>query len=192
MLNTILRKWWLILLQGILMIVLSYFIFDNPAAVLAGISLWFGIIVIMIGITGIAGWMVTPSSGRETFSLIWSVLTALFGLLMLMNMFATMKTLTIIFGIWMMVTGYNLFTSGWPRRQDGWMGWLLVIVGILSALAGIMMITNIGAGAIGISTLLGFQVLLAGIALVLFAFVKKTVVTKVGERVEEFKSRLGS
>ena len=82
MLNTILRKWWLILLQGILMIVLSYFIFDNPAAVLAGISLWFGIIVIMIGITGIAGWMVTPSSGRETFSLIWSVLTALFGLLM--------------------------------------------------------------------------------------------------------------
>ena len=174
------------------MIILSYFIFDNPAAVLAGISLWFGIIVIMIGLMGIVGWMVTPSNDRETVSLIWSVLTALFGLLMLMNMFATMKTLTIIFGIWMLVTGYNLFTSGWPRRQNGWMGWLLVIVGTLSAIAGIMMITNIGAGAIGVSTLLGFQVLLAGIALVLFAFVKKAVVNKVGERVEEFKSRLGS
>lgn len=192
MLQTMLKKWWLILIQGILMIILSYFIFDNPAAVLAGISLWFGIIVIMIGLMGIVGWMVTPSKDRETISLIWSLLTGLFGLLMLMNMFATMKTLTIIFGIWMLVTGYNLFTSGWPRRQDGWMGWLLVIVGILSALAGIMMITNIGAAAIGISTLLGFQVLIAGIALVLLALVKKTVVSNVGERVEELKSRLGS
>lgn len=191
MLKTVFRKWWLILLQGILMIVLSYFIFDNPVAVLAGISLWFGIVVILIGLTGIVVWMITPSADRETVSLIWSLATALFGLLMLMNMFATMKTLTIIFGIWMLVTAYHLFTTGWQLRQDGWLGWLLVIAGILSAIAGFMMITNIGAGAIGISALLGFQVLLAGIAMVLFAFVKKAIVNKIGGRIEELKSRAG-
>lgn len=192
MLQMVFRKWWLILLQGILMIVLSYFIFDNPVAVLAGISLWFGIVVILIGLTGIVVWMITPAADRETVSLIWSLATALLGLLMLMNMFATMKTLTIIFGIWMLVTAYHLLTTGWQLRQDGWLGWLLVIVGILSAIAGIMMITNIGAGAIGISTLLGFQVLLAGIAMVLFAFVKKAIVNKIGGRIEELKTRTGS
>ncbi|MEP7128452.1 MAG: hypothetical protein ABI729_06275 [Chitinophagales bacterium] len=54
------------------------------------------------------------------------------------------------------------------------------------------MISNIGAGAIGISTLLGFQVLLSGIVMVILAFVKKAVVNKVTGKVEALKSRLGS
>lgn len=191
MLQTMLKKWWLILLQGILMIILSIFIFNNPVAVLAGISLWFGVIVLFVGVAGVIGWAVASKEERESVSLIWSILTALFGLLMLMNVFATMKAVTIIFGIWLLVTGYHILTSGWSRREDGWMGWLMVIVGVLSMIAGLMMIMNIGTGAVGVSTLLGVSVLLAGIALVLLAFVKKAVVNKIEGKVEELKSRLG-
>ncbi|MGB3074181.1 MAG: DUF308 domain-containing protein [Chitinophagales bacterium] len=192
MLHTMLKKWWLILVQGILMIILSIFIFNNADAVLAGISIWFGVIVLLTGVVGVISWLASTTSERETGSLIWSLLTGLFGVLMLMHLFATMKMLTIIFGIWMLLTGYNLFSSGWPIRNEGWLGWLLVIVGILSFIAGVVMITNIGAGAIGISALLGFQVLLSGIVMVILAFVKKAVVNKITGKVEELKSRMGS
>jgi uncharacterized membrane protein HdeD (DUF308 family) len=54
--------------------------------------------------------------------------------------------------------------------------------------AGIMMIFNVGLGAVGISTLLGIQVLLTGTALVLFSFAKKALMGKVRDKVDSFKS----
>ena len=108
-------------------------------------------------------------------SLFWSILTAAFGLLMLMNLFATMKTLTVIFGLWMLLTGLLLLQSGWVLKNKNSLGWVMVAVGVLSIAAAIMMVFHIGTGAVGISALLGLQVLLTGIAQVLLSFAKKAV-----------------
>ena len=54
----------------------------------------------------------------------------------------------------------------------------MVIAGILSVVAAVMIIFNIGTGAVAISTLFGLQVLLTGIALVLLSFAKKMVVNR--------------
>lgn len=190
MLQLLLKKWWAILLQGILMILLSFFIFRNPAAVLAGVSLWAGIIVLLVGVTGIIGWLMAAKNDRSTAGIIWSLLTVLLGILMLIHLLATMKAVTIVFGAWMLVTGYNLIANGWPRRNDGWMGWLMVVVGLLSLILSIIVIFNLGSGASVLSTLLGFEVLLAGIALIMLAFVKKAVVNKIDDKIDELKSRM--
>ena len=52
-----------------------------------------------------------------------------------------------------------------------------------------MIIFNIGTGAVGISTLLGLQVLLTGIALVLLSFAKKVVVGRVKGKIDSLRSR---
>jgi len=92
---------------------------------------------------------------------------------MLLHLLVTMKTLTVIFGLWMLITGLLLVQSGWSLRSRNSFGWIMVIAGVLSAVAAVMMVFNIGTGAVGISTLLGLQVLLTGIALVLLSFTKK-------------------
>jgi uncharacterized membrane protein HdeD (DUF308 family) len=56
MLKLLFRKWWVVLLQGILLIILSVYIFQNPVAVLTGISFWFGLVVLATGLLGIIGW----------------------------------------------------------------------------------------------------------------------------------------
>jgi uncharacterized membrane protein HdeD (DUF308 family) len=66
----------------------------------------------------------------------------------------------------------------------------MVIAGVLSAVAAVMMVFNIGTGAVGISTLLGLQVLLTGIALVLLALVKKMVAGRIKDKIESVKSGL--
>ena len=172
------RKWWVVLLQGILLIILSIYIFQNPVAVLTGISFWFGLVVLATGLLGIIAWLAADKPEREGMSLFWSILTAAFGLLMLLHLLVTMKTLTVIFGLWMLITGLLLVQSGWSLRSRNSFGWIMVIAGVLSAVAAVMMVFNIGTGAVGISTLLGLQVLLTGIALVLLSFTKKIV----GER----------
>jgi uncharacterized membrane protein HdeD (DUF308 family) len=107
---------------------------------------------------------------------------------MLLHLFATMKILTVIFGLWMLVTGLLLAQSGWSLKRENSFGWAMVIAGVLSAVAAVMMIFNVGTGAIGISTLFGLQVLLTGIVLVLLSFTKKVVAGRVKDKIESLKS----
>lgn len=190
MLQLLFRKWWVVLLQGILLIILSIYIFQNPVEVLAGISFWFGLLVLAAGVLGVIGWLAADEPEREGMSLFWSILTAALGLLMLLHLLATMKTLTVIFGLWMLITGLLLVQSGWSLKRENSFGWIMVIAGVLSAVAAVMMIFNIGTGAVGISTLFALQVLLTGIALVLLAFAKKVVGGRVKDKIETLKTRL--
>ena len=182
MLQQLFRKWWVVLLQGFLLIILSIYIFNNPDEVLKGISFWFGLIVLAAGLLGVIGWLAADKSEKENMSLLWSVITAAFGLLMLLKLGATMKTITVIFGLWVLVSGILLLKNGWSLKDENSFGWIMVIVGILSVVAAVMMIFNVGAGAIAIGTLLGLQVLLTGIALVLLAIAKKVLVGKVKDK----------
>ena len=100
----------------------------------------------------------------------------------------TMKTLTVIFGLWMLITGFLLVQSGWSLRSKNSFGWIMVIAGVLSAVAAVMMVFDIGTGAVGISTLLCLQVLLTGIALVLLSFTKKIVAGRIKDKIESLKS----
>ncbi len=182
MLQLLFRKWWVVLLQGVLLIILSIYIFQNPVDVLAGISLWCGLLVLGAGLLGILAWLAADKTEREGMSLFWSILTAAFGLLMILKLLATMKILTVIFGLWMLLTGLLLAQSGWSLKNRNSFGWAMIFAGILSAVAAVMMVFNIGTGAVGISTLLGLQVLLTGIALVLLSFAKKMVASRVRDK----------
>jgi uncharacterized membrane protein HdeD (DUF308 family) len=109
---------------------------------------------------------------------------------MLLKLLATMKILTVIFGLWMLLTGLLLVQSGWSLRSKNSFGWEMGIAGVLSSVAAVMMIFNVGTGAVGISTLFGLQVLLTGLVLVLLSFAKKVVADRVKDKIESLKSRL--
>lgn len=183
------KKWWVILIQGILLFILGIFIFKNPAEVLTGISLWFGILILLTGITGIFGWIFGGKETRETSSLIWSIISVIFGLFVLFNLLAAMKAITIIIGIWVLLTGFNLISSGWSLKSESGIGWFILIAGILAAIAGLSMIFNIGSGAEGIATILGLSVILSGIGLILLSFIKKAVAGKIEDKVKEIKAK---
>ncbi len=172
MLQPLFRKWWVVLAQGVLLILLSVFIFNNPTAVLAGISLWFGIIILAAGLLGIINLLINKKE-RESMSLVWSILTFIFGLVLLTHLVAAMATLSILFGLWILVSGILLIKYGWPLKAENQSGWIMVVIGVLSVLAAVLVIFNIAAGAVVISTLLGLQVLFTGISLVLLSFAKK-------------------
>lgn len=179
----IFRKWWVTLIQGVLMIIIGIFIFENPAEVLSGISLWFGLLTTVTGLAGVLGYIVTKNGKNEMPSLVWSVVTTVFGLLILMNLFAAMKAIAIIFGIWVIINGASLLSLGWPIRKGHIAGWLLTVAGAISVVAGIMMIFNTAAGAKGIALLLGLHVIVAGIALILFALAKKVLAARLKTKV---------
>ena len=106
-------------------------------------------------------------------------------------MLVAMKAVTIIFGLWVLLTGFNLSANGWSLKKESGMGWFLLIVGILGIVAGLMMIMNMGSGAAGIATILGLTVILTGIALILLSFAKKAIAGKVREKIGDLKAKIG-
>lgn len=184
------RKWWVTSLQGILLIILSVYLYQHPIAVLTGFSFWLGAAVLVTGLLGSVSWVATDKSDRDgAASLVWSMLTAAVGLLMLMNVLATMKMVTLIFGAWMLLTSVQLGRSGWSLRHHTTLGWITLGAGLLSAAAAIMMMFDIGAGALGISTLFALAVMLTGITLVLLSVAKKALGSKLRATLEPLIAR---
>lgn len=182
--SSILKKWWVLLLQGILLIILGIVVFSNPAEVLAGISLWFGIIILFTGAAGVISWLFGGKENREHVSMLWSLFSVLMGIFILMNLLVAMKAVTMVFGFWVLMTGMSLLSSGWGIKRETALGWVLVVIGILSGIAGLYMIFNIFSGAEGVSIILGLQCLLGGIGFIILALVKKMVTGKVREKLE--------
>jgi uncharacterized membrane protein HdeD (DUF308 family) len=187
--QTLLKKWWVILIQGILMILLAFLVMSNPISTLAGISFWISTLVILIGAFGVAWWFNSPREERETSTLIWSIVTVLVGILMTAKLNITMITLSVLFGIMLLANGYHLVKNGWESRAQGNQAWLVIVVGVLSIICGLMSVFNVSLGAVAISTLLGYQLLLAGIALIILAFMKKRVGSKLEKAAEQIRSK---
>ncbi|HJS55535.1 MAG TPA: DUF308 domain-containing protein, partial [Chitinophagaceae bacterium] len=81
-----------------------------------------------------------------------------------------------------LLSGIHLIRLGFALRKETSSGLFMLLIGILAALVAVATIFNIGTGAVAISVLLGLQVLLVGIALLIFSFVKKSVGQKIRNR----------
>src|SRR5678815_171132 len=97
----VIRPWWVAMIQGIALIILSIYVLNNPLNALKGISVWIGVLIFFTGIVGIISWLFADRGEREYTSLLWSLLTIVFGILMLTNLFASTRIIKILFGLWM-------------------------------------------------------------------------------------------
>lgn len=180
----------MILLQGILLIFLGIYLMIHPGEVLIGLSFWLGILVLGTGIAGVMEYFASGKEDREYDALGWSVVTILLGMLMLGKMLVTMKVVTVLFGIWMLATGALLVSNGWKLKEGYTIGWIILAVGVLSAIAGVMMLFDMGTAAVGISTLLGLHTILTGLGFILLALVKRAAVHRFKAKITSFRSGL--
>lgn len=176
------RKWWVILIQGILMIVLSIIIFNNPDAVLATLAFWLGVIVILTGLAGIIAWLSNTKEKRDIFSLIGSVAVLIIGILMVTKTGITMKAITLLFGLLVTAIGVILINGSWNEREKWSLWWIIASIGAIALILGIKSIFDVYSGAQSISIIIGISVLLSGIGLVILSFLKKKIAVVVDNR----------
>jgi uncharacterized membrane protein HdeD (DUF308 family) len=175
----IIRPWWVAMIQGITLIILSIYVFNNPLTALKGISVWIGVLIFFTGIVGIISWLFADRDARELSGLIWSLITFVFGILMLMHLFATTRMITILFGLWMVFLGLHFIESGLIFKKHQPFRWTTVIAGLICIFAAVVLIFNLGTGA-GATLFIGVQMLLGGIALIIISFARKEMANNLG------------
>jgi uncharacterized membrane protein HdeD (DUF308 family) len=66
----------------------------------------------------------------------------------------------------------------------------MIIAGLLSVIAGFFVIFDLAAGAVAVTTLLALQLILAGIALILLALLKRRIIGKLKTVANHLKAEL--
>lgn len=185
MIKTILfHSWTGMLLQGILMIILSIIIFNNPEAVLSTMALWLGISITLGGLVGIVTWLGTPTQERGIYGIIGSIAMLIAGLIMIFKMAITIKAITLVFGILTAVLGYVILSGGLKNKANWSFWWILVLFGGLTLITGIKSIFDSYSGSESISNIMGLAVLFSGIGLIVFAYFKRKIVNTVKAKFE--------
>ncbi len=180
----IFKKWWVLLLQGILLIAMGIFFMNHPAEVLLAVSLWVSVFVLASGLLGIFSYFGEEKEERDSGMFWWSLATAAVGVIMISGLGITAKSITLILGVWIVITGIWLARAGWSFRQESALGYLVALLGLFAIISGVAVLFDLYQGAIWISTLIGIEAILSGIALIAIGLVKRNVKGKVKQAIQ--------
>lgn len=160
---------WLLLVQGIALIVLGFLLFTSPGATAAALVMLLGIYWLVSGVVNIV-WLFFDRKSWG-WKLVIGILGIIAGLLILNHpLWSTIlvpTTLIIVMGVWGIMLGIvaliQAFTGG---------GWGAAILGILSIIFGIILLANPIFAAIGLPFVLGFFAVVGGIGALVAYFMK--------------------
>ena len=172
-----LKYWWLVLIKGIILVVLSFFIFSHPVSALVGLALYIGISLLVTGVLLV----ITALSNRKAddqwgWKLAEGIMDVVFGFILLSNPAVTATVFPFVVGFWMIFYGIMLFTGSFANKKDGdknW--WINLIGGILNVVVGYIIMNNVIAGALAITFWIGTGVLIFGLVNISAAFRMKSL-----------------
>jgi len=159
------QYWWLMLLKGIVLIILSFFVFRHPIASLLGLVVFIGFSLLFTGILLIvASIMGRDADDNWGWRLAEGIIDLIFGGMLLSNPGITAAVFPFIVGFWMIVYGVMTFSGSFKAKKEGdsnW--WLSLLGGILTILFGWFVMTDLFTGAIVITIWIGLGLLIIGI-----------------------------
>ncbi|MGR6319043.1 DUF308 domain-containing protein [Micromonospora soli] len=158
---------WALALRGVAAIVFGVVALVWPSVTALALALLFGAYALVYGAVQLAAGFGRGQSGRARTPLILSgLLGGAIALVTLLWPTITALALAVLIGIWAIVIGVIEIWAG--TRVRGW--GLLAGVGILSVLAGVLIIVRPDAGAVAIARVIGAYAVVAGILMVVVAW----------------------
>lgn len=166
------QDWWLILLKGIVLLLLSFLVFANPVSTLLGISLFIGIGIL---ITGVIIVVVAVNGKKELehwkWKLVEGVLDIFLGFMLVANPQITAVVLPFMLAFWIVFYGILLTVGAFNQKK---FNWGLLILGVLTVILGNIVMFDPLLLGLTISIWIGLALLSAGIYNIMFSLdVKK-------------------
>lgn len=156
--------WWVVLLEGIFAIIVGLFLLYSPASTTFFLIQVLGIFWLAGGIISVLGAFMFPEN--RLFKLISGILGIIAGIVILMypvvSPFVVLTLFIIFIGVWAIINGaMKLF---WGFKGGGWgMG----ILGVLSIILGLLLLTNVLVGTLFLPWIFGFILIVGGIGAVI-------------------------
>ena len=160
----IVRRWWLGLVLGVLLVVAGIVVFCNPVESYMALSVMFGVLMLLSGITELGSRNFFMMRG---YSIVGAILDLLLGIFLCVYPQVTLVVLPVVIGIWLlwhsfMVIGFGGDLSTFRLPGSGWtifggvmiLGLMMVIMPLTVGVAALVFVTGcamIVAGAVAIA-----------------------------------------
>ena len=157
--------WWAVLLEGIIAIVIGLFLLYEPVVTTILLIQILAIFWLAGGIVSVIGALIFPEN--RLWKLLSGILGIIAGVLILMypifSPFIVLTFLIIFIGAWAIVNG--AVKLAWALKGGGWgMG----ILGVLTIILGLLLLTNSLVGALFLPWMFGFFLIIGGIGAVIW------------------------
>jgi uncharacterized membrane protein HdeD (DUF308 family) len=171
------KKWWVLLIRGILLIIIGLLAFVSPLVWVTFV----GIYVLIDGVTMLLSGFSDQPSGQSRWPLvILGILGLVAGLLILWEPALGAITLTTIIAVWAVIGGILTIISALRLREEIDNEWWLVLSGILAIIFGVLVFTNVLAGILTIAWVFGVFAIVVGILSIVLAFRVRDFGTQIG------------
>lgn len=152
--------WWVVLLEGIVAIIVGLFLLYNPLITTIFLIQVLGIFWLAGGILSVLGAFIF--SGNRLVKLLSGILSIVAGIVILMypvlSPFVVLTFFVIFIGAWAVVTG--VMKLMWGLKGGGWG---IGILGVLTIILGILLLTNSLAGALFLPWMFGLFLIAGGV-----------------------------
>ena len=180
------RHWGWVLAYGILTLLAGVAVLAWPSETLLVIAVLFGVQLIISGIFRFVGALASDdlTGGTRVMLALLGVLSIIIGLWAVRHAVLTLVALIVFLGIFWVINGLIEIFAALSHRDMPDRGWS-VLMGVLSAIAGIIVLAYPGLTLVGLAVILGIWLLVFGILEIVAAFrLRKLAETGVAHTVD--------
>jgi uncharacterized membrane protein HdeD (DUF308 family) len=165
------RHWGWVLAYGILTVLAGVAVLAWPSETLLVIAVLFGVQLIISGIFRFVGALASDdlTGGTRVMLALLGVLSIIIGLWAVRHAVLTLVALIVFLGIFWVINGLIEIFAALSHRGMPDRGWS-VLMGVLSAIAGILVLAYPGLTLVGLAVILGIWLLVFGILEIMAAF----------------------
>ena len=164
---------WPYFLMGVLFVLVSLFAFQDVTGSLAAIVYLFAILAIIKGVFELffRRKLHEFTNQKSTLLIVLGILDLIIGIFLFFNVEIGLLTLPFTFAIWFIVDSViNLAEADIFKSASKGYYWFVVILNIIGIILGVMLFFNPIVSAFTLAFLVGFYLMMIGIALIAFAF----------------------
>jgi uncharacterized membrane protein HdeD (DUF308 family) len=171
MLTMLARNWWVVALRGVFAIVFGVLAIVWPGLTLFVLITLFGAYALVDGIFAVIAGIASYSRNERWWAvLLEGIAGIILGLLTFFYPGITALVLVYFIAAWALVTGIFEIAAAIRLRKEIEGEWMMVLSGILSIIFGLFLVVAPGAGALGLTWVIGAYAIVFGVVLIVLAF----------------------
>lgn len=152
------------IITSVVFIALGMFLFFKPETTIATISYTLGIIILLLGAFSFAKYFQRDKEVGIDFSLIYGILSIIFGIIIILNPNALATIIPFVLGFWVIVNSIIKIQYSLDLKKYENNAWIpTLIIGLLTLVWGLILVFNPFAGALVITKVIGLFLIIYSI-----------------------------
>jgi uncharacterized membrane protein HdeD (DUF308 family) len=165
------RNWWVVALRGVFAIIFGVLALIWPGLTLFVLIVMFGAYALVDGIFAVIAGIASYGRNERWWAvLLEGIAGIVLGLLTFFYPGVTALVLVYFIAAWALITGVFEIAAAIRLRKEIEGEWMMVLSGIASIIFGVFLVVAPGAGALGLTWVIGAYAILFGVLLLILAF----------------------